>query len=160
MLTKGSMKMKGRRNSEGGFTLLEVLVAMAISGILLGIASFQYLKLQNDVGYSAQSFVGALKRVRSKALASTYYYTVKPTSVTQATVTYASSCSAPAASQTIDNTLKFVLDSPVAFSSLTWSICFTPRGITSNSATIAIQDGGSGASKSIEVVIGGAMRVL
>jgi len=127
--------------------------------MLLGIVSFQYLKLQNDVGFTAQNFVGALKRVRSKALASTYFYTVKPTSVSRATVTYAASCSSPSTEQQVDNSLEFGLDSPVAFSSLTWSICFTPRGITTDSATITIRDGVSGVTKNVEVVIGGGMRV-
>jgi prepilin-type N-terminal cleavage/methylation domain-containing protein len=152
--------MQVRRNSAGGFTLLEVLVAMAISGIILGIVSFQYLSLQNDVGFASQNLVSALKRVRSKALASTYFYTVKPTSVSRVTVTYAGSCSAPTAEQQVDTTLEFNLESPVAFTSMTWTICFTPRGITSDSATITIRDGVSGVTKSVEVVIGGAMRVL
>lgn len=152
--------MKGKRSNSEGFTLLEVLVAMTISGVLLGIVSYQYLSLQNDVGFSAQNLVGALKRVRSKALASTYFYIVKPTSVSTMTVTYAASCNAPSTAQQVDTTLRFLLDPPVAFSSLTWSICFTPRGITSDSATITLRDGVSGVTKSVEVVVGGGMRVL
>jgi prepilin-type N-terminal cleavage/methylation domain-containing protein len=152
--------MKAKGSSAQGFTLLEVLVAMTISGVLVGIVGYQYLSLQNDVGFSAQNFAGALKRVRSKTLASTYFYTVKPTSISQATVMYAGSCSAPAAEQQVDTTLEFKLDSPVAFSGLTWSICFTPRGITTDSATITLQDTVSGVTKTVEVAIGGGMRVL
>lgn len=152
--------MKGKKSSAQGFTLLEVLVAMTISGVLLGIVSYQYLSLKNGVGFSAQNLAGSMKRVRSKALASTYFYTVKPTSTTKATVTYAGSCTAPAAQQQTDSTLEFKLDSPVAFSSLTWSVCFTPRGITTDSATITLQDTVSGLTKTVEVAIGGGMRVL
>ena len=147
------------KNSKG-FSLFELIIVLLLSSIMMGIVGFQFIELKDDLNYSANDMVGFLKRVRSKALASTHFYTITPLTLTKAIVRYSPSCSTPVASQIVENTISLKLGSNIAFSNLTWKICFTPRGISSDSATIQIQDNENGKVKSIEVVIGGAMRVL
>jgi prepilin-type N-terminal cleavage/methylation domain-containing protein len=158
MSTKVNVNKMHKRSE--GFTLFELVIVLLLSSIMMGIVGFQFLEIKDDLNYSANDMVGFLKRVRSKALASTYFYTVKPISLHKVGVSYSPSCGTPEADKVIDPAISITLGTTIALTNLSWKICFTPRGITSDSNTIILQDNDSGKQKTVEVVVGGAMRVI
>ena len=148
---------KGQRalSCSGGFTLIELLVTVSLIAILCGVAAFEYKALNNPQNAAAMEVMTFIKQTRSKAIASTYAYTIKPASSTELVTTYGSTCSAE---QTSDNVLKLSLPDGSHLTSTTWSICYEARGLSRNAVDIGVaQESGS---RTVQVVLGGAVRVL
>ena len=59
-----------RRNGDEGFSLVELLVAIAVAGVLLGLAlpSLGRLTGESRIGALSNDFVGALQTARSEAI--------------------------------------------------------------------------------------------
>ena len=70
-----------------GFTLLELLVTIAIAGILLGIGlpSFGHMMAESRISSQYNSFVGSLYQARSEAIKGAADITVCPKSAIDAT---------------------------------------------------------------------------
>jgi Tfp pilus assembly protein FimT len=129
---------------------------MALTTILLGIATLNYRQLQAPAVDAASQLTGFLRESRSKALASTLAYTVMPASATRVITRYGTSCSA--ATQTNDPALVLALPSGASMSSTNWSICYNPRGLANASANIVVSD--KYVSKTVQIVLGGGVRSL
>ena len=143
-------------DSHRAFSLLELLVVMALGSILLGVALFNAKDYENQALTAASSFAGYLKTVRAKALATTYAYTLSAESPTQVVAKYSSTCSSE--TQTDDIAMNFILPAGTQFSEIPWSLCFTARGLSDSSQSISIQD--HSYAKTVQIVLGGAVRVL
>lgn len=144
-------------SSTRGFTLFELLIVLAIGGILTGMASYQLKELDNPAQNSAAQIMTFLKKSRAKALATTYAYRIRPKSnSTELEAHYAVSCSST--TFTLDSSLALKLPRTVTFNSNTWSLCFAPRGTLSTSTDIAVTD--PKRSVTVQVAMGGGMRKL
>ena len=139
-----------------GFTLIELMVVMAIGGILTGMAAYQLKELDNPAQNSAAQVMTFLKKSRAKALATTYAYRVRPKNSTELETHYAISCSS--ATFTLDSSLGLKLPSTASLSNTSWSLCFAPRGTLSTSFDIVISD--PKRSVTVQVAMGGGMRKL
>jgi prepilin-type N-terminal cleavage/methylation domain-containing protein len=61
-----------------GFTLVEMLVVIVITGIILGIAMPSLLALNKPLRYGTLQFKSQLSLIRSKAIASNQAYRIRP----------------------------------------------------------------------------------
>lgn len=139
-----------------GFTFLELLTVLAITGILIAIANFNLLALEDPASNGASELMGVLKKARAKALSSSTAYTISPVSTDEVMATVGVSCSS--ITQTEDTSFRFELPSRAHLSDTTWVICYDPRGLANTSADIQISD--NLITRTVQVVLGGAVRVL
>jgi Tfp pilus assembly protein FimT len=140
-----------------GYTLMELLVAMAFAVVMTGIVAPKLADYQRPADDAISSFRGFLKVARGKAIARTVAYTVSATSPTRAVAVFGQNCSDP--SPQSDPKLILDLKRGATFSSTAWSVCFTSRGIASNNLVVEIQDI-DGLRKQVEIMLGGAVRLL
>ena len=138
-----------------GYSVVELLVALAIAGIMVGIGVYNFRDLNQPAEDGAVEFAGFVRRVRAKGLATTYAYTLSPSTVSRVTTTYGISCTSTA--QTADSRLVLDLPSGASFSSLTWSVCFSPRGISTTGATVNVRD--ATVNKVVEIAAGGGTKI-
>jgi prepilin-type N-terminal cleavage/methylation domain-containing protein len=141
---------------ERGFSLLELVVVMAIVSVLLGLLSLNLHKLGRPADDAASELSGYFKRARALALNSTRAYTLKPSGMNAVVATYGSSCSST--TQTPDAALTIELPERSMFTSTAWSVCFGTRGISDSSEDIEIKD--DDGAKTVQVSLGGGTRIL
>jgi prepilin-type N-terminal cleavage/methylation domain-containing protein len=147
---------KALRRCEG-FSLLEMMVVMALVGIMSGYASYRLSEMDNPAENSAAQVMTFMKKSRAKALATTYAVRVRPKSnSTELETHYATSCTA--STFTLDSSLTMKLPRTATFQSNTWSLCFTPRGTLTTSNTVVLVD--PKRSVSVQIAMGGGMRKL
>jgi Tfp pilus assembly protein FimT len=140
--------------SEGGFSILELLATFVITSIMLGIVALDLKAFHQPALAGASEFAGFVRRTRAKALATTYAYTIEPSSATNIITTYGTSCSST--TQTRDRALTMTLPDMAAFTTTGWHICFGARGVSEDSAMLSIHDGRD--TTTVEIAAGGAVR--
>ena len=141
--------------AQSGFTILELIVAVALLGVLMGLAAFEFHDIENPANNGAAQLASFFKETRAKAIASTLAYTISAASNTKVVTTKGKSCEA---TQTADNLQSLTLPSGSRLLQMDWSICYNARGISNGSADIHIADDDS--EKVVQVVLGGGVRVL
>lgn len=143
--------------SQRGFSLLELMVTMGLVTVLLGIAAMSFRELSSAERNGAEQLAGFLKQARAKAVNSTLAYTVfpDPSDSGHVIATRGTACSAP---QTVDSALELELPTGAELAATGWSICYTPRGLSQNSADIVVRHGSD--TKTVRVVLGGGAKVL
>ncbi len=144
------------RRDEAGFSLYELLLVLALSGILMSAAVDNLKILDRQLSTSSEELLAFLKRTRAKAIASTSAYTIEPISNSHVIVRVSAQCGAgPYAT---DSSLSLRLPAKVTFDNTSWSSCFSSRGLASSDSEILMRDT-EGNSKTIELFLGGAVRV-
>lgn len=149
-------RVANKIGNEAGFSMYELLVVLAISGILMAAATDNLKILDRQLSYSSEEMVAFIKRTRSKAIASTSAYTIEPLTNTQAIAKVSSECGNGPYST--DSKLFLSLPAKVTFASNSWSACFSARGLASSNSEIIMNDS-EGNSNTIEVFLGGAARI-
>ncbi|MCB0330272.1 MAG: prepilin-type N-terminal cleavage/methylation domain-containing protein [Bdellovibrionales bacterium] len=140
--------------SIGGYTLIELLVAMSLAGILSGIATVNFVEMSNPSLSAASNISTYLKQARARALATTSAYTLTATNTETIVATYGSTCSAV---QTPDPELTLQLEK-ASLTSISWTICFNSRGFPDSNVIIPVVDIYS-SQNTVEVLLGGAIRI-
>ncbi len=140
---------------EQGFSLLELIVAIAISTFLLGTAALHYRDLLNPSQSGAAALGAFFKEARARAVSTTSAYRVQPANPTQVIVYSGSNCSSTPTQDT-----RLILDLPqyVSLTDISWSTCFQPRGLATDNITATLIDD-KGDTHSVEVFLGGAVRI-
>ncbi len=154
--TQGAIGLKRTR----GYTLLEMLVLLAVLGVVLSIAFINLRPLDSPIQNSLSLTSGFLRQVRAKAMATTSSYRVRFGSSQQATVEYAVSCGAT--TWTADSQVILQLPSEVQLNAPDWQtlvICFNARGLVDAGKTLTLRDN-RGTSKQLELMLGGGVRSL
>ncbi len=142
-------------HSEKGFSVLEVMVSVAMLSVLSGMALFQMKDTIKPAQNAASQIVAEVKQARAKALATTYAYRLRATSSTQIVAEYATNCSA--AAFTADSALTLNLPKGVTMSSTAWTVCFSSRGTSTTSANITVTD--SQMSRTVQIAMGGGVQI-
>lgn len=156
MLLGKSMAHKLRIRLELGFTVVELIVVLAIAGTLAGIAVMNLNALSSSSENAAAELASLLKQARARAISSTSAYFVVPLSTTQIVTRFGTNCSDTTLVN--DPTLSLNLPSGANLGSTTWTICFTSRGLSDSNTQISVYDIHS-QTHQVEVLLGGSVRV-
>lgn len=141
-------------------TLLEIILVVAVVGIVLAVGAVSLRGLGDPLGAAASSVEGTFKQLRAKAMSTTSAYRVSRASATGLRAEYAVSCS-DSTGWTHDARLDATLDNGVQLTVPATNgviVCFDARGLASSNPTVTLTDA-KGATASVEVFVGGAVEV-
>lgn len=152
-----------------GFTTIELLVIMAIMGILAGVAFINLRPLSNEAQNAANQIAAAVRQVRTKGMATTSAYRLVFESSTTLRASSASNCSVDADSAdwvdrpdsdiVIDGSGRITAygdGSPIIGTPTI--VCFSSRGFSTTGASLRVLDD-RGRVSTVEVFLGGAVEV-
>lgn len=142
--------------SQKGYTIVELLVVMAMMMSLMSIGVYNLRSLERPLKTGAAQLGGFFKQARAKAIATTSAYRVYALSTSQAAVTYGVNCDN--ASTNFDTDLSYTLPNELEFTSTAWEVCFSARGIADDNITVTMEDK-EGDTSNVEVFLGGAVRI-
>jgi len=147
--------LRPESGKSAGATLPELLVVVAIVGLVAGAATL-YLKPMEAPVHSASMMVeGLVKQARAKSMSTTSSYRLRPFTKTQLVVEYAANCSEEA--WTLDPRMDLDLPTGVTMSATDWSVCFNSRGTASENVVLVLEHPDH-ASQELEILMGGAVR--
>ena len=112
---------------EGGFTLFEMLVVMAIAGILFGIGAITLSNLRNPAQEGQSLTSASLRTVRARAIASTSAYRMMVTA-DRLGLQADTGTDCNAVSWTRQPTYDVILPDKAIFQNTSWTVCFNARG--------------------------------
>ena len=141
-------------------TLLEIILVVAVVGIVLAVGAVSLRGLGDPLGAAASSVEGTFKQLRAKAMSTTSAYRVSRASATGLRAEYAVSCS-DSTGWTHDARLDATLDNGVQLTAPATNgviVCFDARGLAGSNPTVTLTDA-KGATASVEVFVGGAVEV-
>lgn len=148
--------MGKRALCQRGYSLLELMVVLALVAITSGIAIANLRELQDPVKTGASQLSGFIKQVRSRAMSATQAYLIMPASSDRVMALRANTCSA--LEWQSDSKLVLDLPSGVSLNAQDWDICFSSRGFPDDNIRIAISDLDS-RQREVEVLLGGSVRI-
>jgi prepilin-type N-terminal cleavage/methylation domain-containing protein len=151
------------KSTTEGFTLIEILVTIAIAGILLSLGSVSLISMRKPLKLAVKAFESQVRLVRTQALSSGRAYRIRPRYLTTAEysagfanrfiVEHASNCSSTswAVASQLDLDLEDVgvVDSSTILlagstipntNAIDWNLCFDNRGFVSNPVKIYLKD--------------------
>lgn len=145
--------------TRAGFTMIELLVIIAIIGILAAIGFINLRPLHNEARAAANDFAGTAKQARGRAVATTSAYRLVYVAPDRVAVEWRTTCGGTE-TWTSEERFDLVLRDGTTVEGVadgTELLCFTSRGITDVSPTVTFRDA-LGRTATIEVFAGGAVR--
>lgn len=138
-----------------GFTLVELLVVVAIMGTLLGIAGLNLRPLSNDLQSDTNLVVGIFKQARVKAVATTSGYRIVKKSNIKLVAEYSNSCSGTAWTEDSRLTVNLEHNTQIQGENGTL-LCFSSKGLATANPTLSLKNGSK--MRQIEVFLGGSVE--
>jgi type IV fimbrial biogenesis protein FimT len=151
------MQYRSLHTPEAGYTIFELVVTLALVGILAGLAIaglHGYVRQSQNAAAMIQGFV---KQVRAKAIARTAAYRITASSLGELSTSFANRCSDTSFAP--DESLVLHLPPYTRFAEIGWSVCVNSRGLATPNVTITV-DADDGESTRVEIMLGGATRQL
>jgi type IV fimbrial biogenesis protein FimT len=140
-----------------GMTLPEVLVVLAIIGLVLGAAPLMLNKAEGPLQSATSLFEGYLRQARARAMSTTSAYRIQAIAPDRLAAEWANDCDAGA--WNADPQLTLELPRDVRLSDTAWTICFTTRGWSSDNQVFTLTHPRAGTAR-VELLLGGSTRVL
>lgn len=153
----------GRRRL-GGFTTIELLIVLAIIGILAAIVALNLRPLSNHAENGANAIAAGLKQARARAMSTTSAYRLVFASPTRIEASYANSCSAtawtaePAFDIAVEDSAWVEIDGAGDDAAGVVVACYNSRGFADASTRLSVQDE-RGRSRTLEIFVGGGVVV-
>jgi prepilin-type N-terminal cleavage/methylation domain-containing protein len=160
--------------SKRGFTIIELLIVVAIIGILAGIMFGSMRGLGDPAGNAAESIEAYLRQTRTQAMATTSAYRVVLTDARSFSLERANACNAANADwsdEDLPNWAAFTM--PKRFQEAEISnlavgdafVCYNSRGMAESLQggvlpEITITSSRDGRSARVQMAVGGGVRVL
>ncbi len=145
--------------SESGFSGVELLVVMAVMGIVLGMAASNLRVIANPAQHGASEVMGYLKHARARAVSTTSAYTVRPLSTNTLQALTGINC-ASADSEPDPGMPALTLPAGAYLGETDWSVCFSSRGLPTTNLEVSVHDSNNhGLGVGVEVYYGGAVRI-
>lgn len=144
-------------HGQEGLSLVEALVVLTIAGLAIGATSLYLAPAEAPLITGTTILEGTFRQARLKAIATTSAYRVKPILNYRMIAETAVSCAST--TWTEDPEMRVILPDKVTLDDVTWSVCFSSRGVSSDNVTIGLSHPHFG-SKQIEVLLGGTTRVI
>ncbi len=149
--------------SSRGLTIVELVIILAILGILISISAANLRPLGNDLENAVQETAAFFKYARIKAISTTSAYQVVFESNTKLKAEYALFCDTPN-DMIEDIRLQLELRENITIKSEDFQpgdvlVCFNNRGTTNQTNPTVILQDQYGNEKAVEVFVGGAVVI-
>lgn len=148
-----------------GFTTIELLIVIAIVGIIGGIMALNLRPFSNHAENGANALAAGLKQARARAMSTTSAYRLVYTSSTELTASYANTCGAatwtadPRFDVSIDDTAWVEIDGVTADDAVGDVVaCYNSRGFAETSSLLNVTDT-RGRARTVEIFVGGGVVV-
>ena len=145
-------------DDQSGFTLVNMLTTLSLIAILSAIAISDLKEVNSPLVDSSFQITHFLREARSKAMSKTVTVKVSPISAYSIKAEQGNSCSPTETFTPLSPTMQSNLPNGASLTDTTWEICFTKRGLASQSSLFLIQDE-EGQTRTVEVALGGASRI-
>ena len=145
-----------REIASDGFSIIELVTTLALISIVAAIATTSLQSFDNHLANSSDRLAMTIRLARTKAIATTKFYIIKPTSSQIVDVFEATSCDDLAPN--LVQSLSLILAKSVTLEDSAWQICFSPLGVADNSPTFRLRSD-SQKTKTLTVFTGGAIKV-
>ena len=154
---------RGISRNVRGFSLVELLIVLAVVGVVLAIAALNLRPLGAPLDQAANGLAGSLRQARTKAMATTSAYRVRPTSPTRVITERANRCGADTDAWTNVPGMTFELEGNIVLAADDWEVCFTNRGMArANSGGDSVEvahASDSSRTRNVTTLLAGGVRV-
>ena len=144
-----------KRKENGGFTVLELLVTMALVGVVSGIAVSNIKLLDNPLTNSKAQVTHYLRLARARAISQTRSIKIAPVANNRLQGYTAQSCDSSTFTALDD--LELDMEDNAQFDTTDWSVCFNQRGLASEHTVFGFTT--VGGSKTVQVALGGGVKI-
>ncbi len=139
-----------------GFGVIDVLATVSFMSLLLVIGGANLRGLKNDSESGSAQLAAFLKTARSKAISTTAAYRVTAFGPSDIVTSFGVDCEVGTPAYP-DADLTLTLPDGAVLTDTDWEVCFTPRGLSDDTATLTLFDLDN-QYKQVEVYLGGAVR--
>ncbi len=140
---------------EKGFSIFNLLATMSLIAILATTAISDLKKIKTPIHDAAVQTDHFLKLAKANAISQTRFIIIKPLGTQNLQASSSTSCDGPL---TVISNLGLKIKSPAKFADTSWTVCFTPRGLSSDNVSFVINGDGVN-SRTIEVALGGGTNI-
>lgn len=135
-------------------SILELMTVLFIVSLISATVVTNIKDINRPLTNAGFEITHYLRLVRSRSVSQTSYLKVAPVSLFKLAAYSGDSCDA---ATTALSDLTLTLPNDTRLLSNSWSVCFTPRGLSSASEIFQIEDEGSNV-RSIQVALGGGVQ--
>ena len=143
------------RNNQGGMSIIELMTVLFIVSLVSATVVSNIKDINRPLTNAGFEITHYLRLVRSRAVSQTLYLKVAPVSRFKLVAYSGTSCTL---ATTLLSNLTLSLPNDTNLISTSWSICFTPRGLSSASQIFQISDEESH-TRSMQVALGGGVQI-